>query len=236
MERITSITNKVYKELLEISKGKVKEKILIEGNDLIEEALKMGKLIKVIVYDLDALDKLNLSKLEYIHLSKELFNILSGFSTPSKIIGIASLQLTNDNLGSKVLYLDNLQDPGNVGTLIRTALCFNYDAVVLSKDCVSMFSRKVIQASKGAIFKIKLAVKDLFELQDKYSLYSTTLDGEDEKNIDSLSNPFVLVLGNEGHGVRKEYQEISKKLKIEINSLDSLNVAVAGAIFMYRFN
>lgn len=234
---ITNSKNSTYKELLEISKGKVNNLLLCEGEDLLFEANKKGLLKKIIYFSKEE-EILNLYKdIEQIHLSKELYKTLSNYSSLPRAIGVAMLNLEKEDFGNKVLYLDNLQDPGNVGTLIRSALAFSYDSVILSKDSVSLFSKKVIQGSKGAIFNIKLGIEDLTKFKDtNYTIYSTTLDGEDEKNFTTLDKPFILVLGNEGHGVRKEYKDISKKLKIQINNIDSLNVAIAGSIFMYRFN
>lgn len=233
---ITTKTNNFYKELVKISKGKIKNKLLAEGEDLIEESYKNNSLEMIIISKKDSKLIEKYKGVEFILLSEELFKTLSSYMSLPEGIGVCKLNLVDKNFGNKVLYLDNLQDAGNVGTLIRSALSFGYSSVILSPDCVSIFSRKVIQASKGAIFSIKIGVKDLLELKDDYHIYTTTLDGEDERKFDKLDDPFILVLGNEGHGVRKEYQDISTKLKIEMNGIDSLNVAIAGSIFMYRFH
>ena len=233
---ITTKTNNFYKELVKISKGKIKNKLLAEGEDLIEESYKNNSLEMIIISKKDSKLIEKYKGVEFILLSEELFKTLSSYMSLPEGIGVCKLNLVDKNFGNKVLYLDNLQDAGNVGTLIRSALSFGYSSVILSPDCVSIFSRKVIQASKGAVFSIKIGVKDLLELKDDYHIYTTTLDGEDERKFDKLDDPFILVLGNEGHGVRKEYQDISTKLKIEMNGIDSLNVAIAGSIFMYRFH
>lgn len=233
---ITTKTNNFYKELVKISKGKIKNKLLAEGEDLIEESYKNNSLEMIIISKKDSKLIEKYKEVEFILLSEELFKTLSSYMSLPEGIGVCKLNLLDKDFGNKVLYLDNLQDAGNVGTLIRSALSFGYSSVILSPDCVSIFSRKVIQASKGAVFSIKIGVKDLLELKDAYHIYTTTLDGEDERKFDKLDDPFILVLGNEGHGVRKEYQDISTKLKIEMNGIDSLNVAIAGSIFMYRFH
>ncbi len=233
---ITTKTNNFYKELVKISKGKIKNKLLAEGEDLIEESYKNNSLEMIIISKKDSKLIEKYKEAKFILLSEELFKTLSSYMSLPEGIGVCKLTLIDKNFGNKVLYLDNLQDAGNVGTLIRSALSFGYSSVILSPDCVSIFSRKVIQASKGAVFSIKIGVKDLLELKYDYHIYTTTLDGEDERKFDKLDDPFILVLGNEGHGVRKEYQDISTKLKIEMNGIDSLNVAIAGSIFMYRFH
>lgn len=234
LNMISTSSNKTFKYLLEISKGKIANMILCEGEDLLSESYQSNNLLKIIFYEENEIvDKYK--DVEKIKLSKQLYRELSNYQSLPKVMGISKLNLSSDNFGNKVVYLDNLQDGGNVGTIIRSALAFDFDSVVLSSDCISIFSKKVIQASKGAIFKMKLGIQPLENFVDKYNIYSTTLDGEDEKNFEKLKKPFVLVLGNEGHGIRKSYQDISKKIKIDIKNIDSLNVAIAGSIFMYRF-
>ena len=142
---------------------------------------------------------------------------------------------------SKVLVLDNLQDPGNVGTLLRSALAFNYNQVFISDASVDLYNDKVIRASQGAIFKINIKRDSLeniyhFLKDERFKIYVTALNNnsvylEEVKQ----SKKMALVLGNEGNGV----SEISKKnadeiVKIHMSSkIDSLNVSVAGSIAMY---
>lgn len=231
---ISKSSNKTYKYLFDISKGKIPNMILCEGEDLVNESFISNNLLKIIFYEENDVVR-SFKNVEKIKLSKQLYRELSNYQSLPSVIGISRLNLSKDNFGNKVIYLDNLQDGGNVGTIIRSALAFNFDSVVLSSDCISIFSKKVIQSSKGAIFKIKLGIQPLENFVKSYNIYSTTLDGEDEKNYKNLEKPFILVLGNEGHGIRQAYKDLSKKIKIDIKNIDSLNVAIAGSIFMYRF-
>ena len=134
----------------------------------------------------------------------------------------------------KIVYLDQINDPGNLGTILRTAVAFNYDAVVLSKGSVDLYNEKVIAASKGAIFLVDAFVGDISDYQDKQIIVSTLDENAVPLNECQKPNDFVLVLGNESHGVSEPIIKIANQLvKIEMNDvIDSLNVAIAGAILM----
>ena len=93
-----------------------------------------------------------------------------------------------------------------------------------------------MQANKCAIFGINIGREDLtYFSKNKYNIYLTSLDGIDEKELNELKKPFVIVFSNEGKGVSKEYLSHGKKIRIEMNNMDSLNVVSAAAILLYRF-
>jgi len=230
---IESEDNKTYKDLLKLKKGDLKEGLfLIEGEDLVDEAMKEDRL-EALILPLDK--KAPWTDYQIYGLKENLYRSLSSYQSLPVCMGICRMKM-NSEVGRRVIYLDSVQDPGNCGTIIRTALSFGYSGVVLSPDCVSIYNGKVIQSTKGAIFHLPICKADLKEYAKKgYNIYVTCLDGKDERSFSSLKEPFVLVFGNEGHGVRKEYQELGTKLRIEMSGIDSLNVAVASGIFMYRF-
>ncbi len=232
---IESRDNKTFKELLNLKKGDKKQSsFLVEGKDLVEEAMKENLLEALIVVDGTSCPKMDVP---IYGLKQGLYRELSSYQSLPEMMGVCKkLNYSLDSLGDKVIYLDRIQDPGNAGTMIRTALSFSYSSLVLSKDSVSLYNSKVIQSTKGALFHLPVLREDLLTLKEKgYNIYLTTLDGVDEREIDHLTKPFVLVFGNEGQGVSKENLSLGKKLKIEMNGIDSLNVAVAAGIFMYRF-
>lgn len=230
---IESKDNKVFKELLKIKKGDPKGGyFLVEGQDLVDEA-KKANMLRTLIMPLDK--KAPILDMPIIGLKESLYRELSSYQSLPHCMGVCHF-VESDKVGDNVIYLDGIQDPGNAGTIIRTALSFKYSGVVFSKDSVSLYNSKVIQSTKGALFHLPIYRDDLTTFSKKgYNIYVTTLDGEDERKIDHLKEPFVLVFGNEGHGVRKEYQELGNKIKIEMSGIDSLNVAVASGIFMYRF-
>jgi TrmH family RNA methyltransferase len=230
---IESSSNPTFKVLLSYKKGEPKEGyFLVEGQDLVDEAKKEGLLVALIV-------PLNthcpMVDYQIYGLKDNLYKELSSYQSLPVCMGLCRKKL-NQDVGKRIIYLDRIQDPGNAGTMVRTALSFGYTGVVFSPDSVSLYNSKTIQATKGALFHLPIYRADLNDYALKgYHIYLTTLDGEDESQLDKLPEPFVLVFGNEGQGVRKEYQNLGKKLKIEMSGIDSLNVAVASGIFMYRF-
>ena len=134
----------------------------------------------------------------------------------------------------KVVYLDKVNDPGNIGTIIRTALAFDYDAVILSEGCCDCYNEKVVSATKGALFSLPILHGDLAEFkQGKKVIVSAlsdkAIDLKDLKRPDS----FILVVGNEANGVSQEILKQADIIaKISIQNIDSLNVGVAAGIFM----
>lgn len=229
---ITSSSNQLIKDLVKLKSSK--DKFLIEGKDLLDLAYLNNLLDMVITTE----DNDEFEGVDKIIVPSFILEKLSNNKSVQPYIGVAHLNYSSINLGDKLVYLDGVQDPGNVGTIIRTALAFSYDGVVLSKDSASITNSKVIQSTKGALFSIPL-VNDLSlqELKDKgYVVVVTALEGA----INYLKTPkfdkFVLVLGNEGQGVKKENIEIADTVvKIEMGNIDSLNVAVAGGILLNHF-
>ena len=134
------------------------------------------------------------------------------------------------------LVLDNIEDPGNMGTLIRTALAFSYDLVIASKNSVSIYNSKTINASKGAIFMIDAIHDDIDKYLPNHKLIVSTLqkDSISLEEVD-INDNFILVVGSESHGVSREIiKKADVKVKIDIDNIDSLNAAVAGAILMNK--
>lgn len=169
-------------------------------------------------------------------VSEDVLKKISSNVNPEGVVFIAKMREYNNEKYNKILYLDGVNDPGNVGTLIRTALAFNYDAVFVSEDSCSIYNEKVINATKGAIFALPVFEKDIKNIIDGHQTIVSTLDNDsvDLNNID-VPDRFILVLGNESHGVRKEVAALAdKKVKINIQNIDSLNVAIAGGILMNR--
>lgn len=232
---IQSEENKTFKELLKLKKGDSKQGLfLAEGRDLLDEARK-GGCVKTILIPEGG--KNPYPEMDTLILKQGRYRSLANYqSLPERITLCQKSFSPLSSLGDRIIYLDKVQDPGNLGTIIRSALSFSYTGVALSFDCVSLYNNKAIQSSKGALFKRPVAQAELSEL-DKlgYHIYLTTLDGKDEKDFPSLPTPVCLVFGNEGQGVSKKNLSLGTKLKINRSNIDSLNVAVAAGIFRYRF-
>lgn len=144
--------------------------------------------------------------------------------------------------GERVLYLDFIQDPGNLGTLLRTALSFGFKDVVLSKESCSPYNPKAILASQGALFSLNViaskeaATADILSLQKEgYFILGTSLkEAVDFREFKVPARPLVLVLGNEGQGIEPAVLSLcDQAVKIPMAGINSLNVGVAGGILMF---
>ncbi|MEG0686329.1 MAG: RNA methyltransferase [Erysipelotrichales bacterium] len=238
---ISSTSNKMikdYKKLLLKKHRQKEEQFLIEGWHLIEEANKVGALKKIITTK-----EYSLSGVESILVSEEVIKTLSNFKTPPQVIGVCSFIDNKINYSDNYLILDEVQDPGNVGTIIRNALAFNFKNIVLSTGCADIYNDKVIQASQGAIFKVNILRDDVAqkikELQEKdYIVIASSLSNAKPLSKDVvIDSKKAIILGNEGSGIREEILElVDLTYYININNIDSLNVASASSILLYQFS
>lgn len=232
--KISSKDNPLVKYLVRLYENKKERdesnKFIVEGYNLVSEAKKQGLLDKV--FSIKEEDDYK----DAIIVTQDIIKKITNTVTPEGIIAICNKK-KDLNLGNKVLYLDSLQDPGNIGTLLRSAVAFNFDTVILD-ECVDLYNPKVIRASQGAIFYLNILSNSLSELKSLgYKIIGTEMFGTALNNYKSNDSKLVLILGNEGHGVRSEYLEFSDiNLTIPMNSIESLNVGVAGSIIMYELN
>ena len=143
--------------------------------------------------------------------------------------------------GNKILLLDRLQDPGNLGTIIRSAVAFNFDTIILSNDTVDLYNSKVLRSTQGMLFNINILRQDLTNVinelkNNNYTIYGTKVDnGNDVKEINKI-NKFALIIGNEGTGISDNIlKQCDKYLYIKMNNnCESLNAGVAASILMYE--
>ncbi len=232
---ITSINNERINEVSKLNNKKYrKEKrlFIVEGEHLVEEAYKHGLLNEV--YSLSETSYEN----SYV-VSESVMRKLSNLDSIPSIIGVCKMKV-EEELGNRLLILDNIQDPGNLGTIIRSAVAFNVDTIVLSNDTVDLYNSKVIRATEGMIFNINIVTKDLFSfipsIKDKYKIYGTNVEnGTLLKNVKKVEK-YAIIMGNEGNGVKRELQDMcDENIYIEMNSLcESLNVGVATSIILYE--
>ena len=238
MKEITSSSNSFIKELMKLIQPRIarsENKFIIEGTDLLDLAYENHLLNTVLTCDGNLA---SIYEVETILVPKFILEKLSSNKSTPDIIGVASYPKEKDSYGDRLVYLDGVQDPGNVGTIIRTALAFCYDGVVLSSDSASIYNEKTIQSSKGAVFSIPLFInKDLKEFKDKnYDILVTALRNSIPYEEVNPKDKFVIVLGNEGQGVKQVNQDIATKIiKISMANIDSLNVSIAGGILMNHY-
>ena len=237
MKTITSKDNQKVKLAYSLKLKKNREKtnlFLCEGRKNLDMAIS-AKCVKIIFSKNDLFLDENLG-LEIYKVNDEIIDKLSSEKSPEGIVFICEkLNYKKESkFYSKIVYLDDVSDPGNLGTIIRTALAFKYDAVVLSKNSVDIYNEKTISASKGSIFFLPVFYGDLEEYKDKKIYVSSLNDNAKDLNNIQKSTNFVLVLGNESHGVSEKSLSLANYIvKIDISDqIDSLNVAVAAGILM----
>ena len=235
---ITSLDNKTVKELTKLHQKKYRDdKFLLLDENLIKCAYENGYL-QTLVYCGDlpfAFDNV-------IEVSKDVLNKISK-NENLNYIGVGKQIIENDNYGDRIIILDHLQDPLNIGRIMEAAYLFGFDSVILSEESADIYNEKCLANSRGAIFKLNVTHKNLNEevinLQNKgYKVYATGLRNE-TKELHEIapSEKMAIILGNEGSGVDSHLMDIADEiLKIDMVNIDSLNVGMAGSIIMYYFS
>ena len=239
---IINISSKQNTKIKEIGKlisdnsyRKERKEFVIEGFHLLEMALE-DKLVKAI-FSLEPIKNIDEKITNYI-VSEDILKKISTQKNPQGVVAICSMRKEKEISHNNVLYLDEVSDPGNLGTLLRTALAFSFKDVILSKGSVSLYNEKTISSSQGAIFRLNIISGDeqnLIDLKEKgYKILATEIKGSVElKNI-KKSDKQVLILGNEAHGVNEKILNLAdERIRIDINEIESLNVAICGAIMMH---
>lgn len=253
MQQISSVNNKTIKDLAKLNKKKYREDTgmyIIEGFHLIEEALQAGRKFQYLLGTDEALNKVeeygvDLSSKSVILINKAITRHLSSTKNSQEIFMVLKIDQPKEfpfNYGKWVL-LDNLADPGNVGTIIRTADAAGFDGVVLSPESVDLYNPKTQRAMQGSQFHIELIKQDLTSVittLKSYDIpvYARMLDKSAKELPDFEKVPQLgLVIGNEAHGVSDFIAKLSdEKLYITIKGqAESLNAAVAAGIMIYHF-
>lgn len=234
--KITSLNNPkvVFWAKLKMKKYRdIEHLFIVESEHLVTEALKKGIVKEIITTE----------EKEYevptYNVSTEIMKRISTLITPSKIMAVCEYLMPDDIKGN-ILLLDHIQDPGNLGTIIRSAVAFNFSTIIVSEDTVDFYNDKVIRSSEGMIFNINLVKDDLLSiipvLKEKgYKIYGT--DVKKGKNIKTIDNKeCAIIIGSEGKGMSIEVKELCDDF-IYINmskTCESLNAAVASSIIMYE--
>lgn len=236
---ISSINNEYIKEISKLNEKKYRDKsnkYLIEGLHLVTEALKYDIIDTIIIRE----DFSYETNIKHIIVSNEVMKKLSDNPSIPKIMAVVNKKESTIK-GNKILLLDRLQDPGNLGTIIRSAVAFNFDTIILSNDTVDLYNSKVLRSTQGMLFNINILRQDLTNVinelkNNNYTIYGTKVDnGNDVKEINN-TNKFALIIGNEGTGISDNIlKQCDKYLYIKMNNnCESLNAGVAASILMYE--
>lgn len=229
---VTSLTNEKMKEYAKLNQNKYREEkglFIVEGPHLVEEARNLNLLLEVITTD---------PKVVGTIVSEAVMKKLCNTVHPVKVIGICKM-IKKDKLCSKVLVLDTISDPTNLGTLLRSAVAFGFETIFLSNGSVDCYNDKVIRGSQGAIFKVNIIKGDLLDflskLQKTHQILGTNVRvGKDVCDVEIKPNT-AIILGNEARGMNPLAEKyVDTNLYIKMSNTESLNLSVAGSILMYE--
>ncbi|MGN1388229.1 MAG: TrmH family RNA methyltransferase [Bulleidia sp.] len=240
MEKIESLQNAKVREWTALHEKKERDRtgrFLAEGEHLIEEAVSAG-IAELVISDLEDIP---FHGIRQVLVAPKVMKKLSANVSGAHLIAVCRKPSSEIASLHRLLLLDGIQDPGNLGTLIRTAVSFSFDGVCCSEDTCDFYNEKTIRSTQGALFHIPLIRTDLKELisrlrEQGVKVIATALDASIPFASLEESEKMAFVLGNEGQGVTAEIQKAAdERIRIEMNGFESLNVAVAGGIVMYRF-
>ena len=234
------LTKNQIKLIRSLSSKKNRQKhglFIVEGEKLVDEVLNSN-------WEIDAIYATNEWKGENANIiSKNELGRISFQKSPNKVLAIVKIKSNDCKIsGDTVLALDGINDPGNLGTIIRLADWFGIEHILCSIDCVDYLNPKVVQSSMGSFSRVSLHYTDLvdaFEKNNTYSLFLTTLDGGAVEKLKNTDNKRIIVFGSEANGIRENILKLNAE-KITIpkskgSKAESLNVANVSAIVLSWF-
>ena len=257
MNIITSKDNEAIKNIRKLKEKKYRDQTntyLVEGIKLIEEAIEEKAKIKQIVVCEDCLKEdgcleqkilYQVAKFDCIYVSSKIFSLLTDVVNPQGMLAIIEKESGEDEIKYTediIIVLDGIQDPGNLGTILRTVDSAGLSQIVLSKTSVDAFNPKVVRSTMGAIFRVKIIeAKNLVETlknmkKHKYKIVATSLLGTE--NIYEMDyDKKVIIIGNESKGVSEEILKIADaKTKIPmLGKTESLNAGIATGVILYEY-
>lgn len=255
MQVISSKDNEIIKNIRKLKDKKYRDLeniYIVEGIKLVKEAIAENANIKQIVIcenftDNKEINKETLyeiAKYNLIYVTEKVFNIITDVQTPQGIIAVVEKNKTNkiDYSQDIIIALDGVQDPGNLGTILRTVDSSALNQIILSKNSADPYNPKVVRSTMGGIFRVNIIeVEDLKttlkEIQkNKFKIMVTSLE-TNNSIYDVDYNKKVIVIGNEANGVSKEVQNMAdEKVKIPmLGKTESLNASVATGIMIYEY-
>lgn len=240
---ITSLENERVKKYNKLKERKYREKqqeFLVEGMHLVLEAYKKGQIIELILEK----DEVLPLDLPTVYVTNEIIHRITSLETPTNIMALCKFP-EEKPFGNRILILDGIQDPGNLGTIIRSAAAFHIDTIVLGENTVDLYNPKTIRSTQGMLFHVNVIKRELSSFLDELKeqdipIYGTRVEyGEDVRSLHTNDkNKFALIMGNEGAGVSPEILEkCDKYLYIKMDdAVESLNVSIATSIILYELD
>ena len=256
MQVISSKENELIKHIKKLKDKKERDlsnEYLIEGVKLIKEAIQeKAKIKQIIVCDecekLEAIPQeltYEIAKYDCIYVTKKIYNYITEVKTPQGILAIIEKQSNENDIDYNqdiIIALDGIQDPGNLGTILRTVDSVGLTQILVSKDTADCYNPKVVRSTMGAIFRVKVIECENLEdtlkeiKKHKFSIITTSLQTQNSI-YDIKYKKDVIVIGNEANGVSENIQKLAdKKLKIPmLGKTESLNASVATGIILYEY-
>lgn len=245
---ITSKTNELIKHVKSLHQKKFRDEYkeyFVEGVKLINEAISENKeIIKILICDELLREEFSIPSEDSVeYVAKNVFEYVSDTQSPQGILAVIKMDEFNGEVCENTVFaLDDLQDPGNLGTILRSLDSAGINTLLLSKDTVDLYNPKVIRSTMGAIFRVK--VLDNLDLKEEllklkkagYKVVITSLDTNEMHYNLNFSDRLVIVIGNEAKGVKKEIQDLAD-IKVKIPMLgrtESLNASVAASVIAYE--
>lgn len=235
---ISSLDNKKVKELTKLHQKKYRDdSFLLLDEKLIELAYKK-KYLKTLVYT----DDLPFVFDDVLEVSQDVLNKIAKKDN-LKYIGVSRLIEENRNYGNRIIILDHLQDPLNIGRIMEACQLFGFDSIIMSENCADIYNEKCLDNCKGGIFNLNISTDKLEDIipvlqKDGYLVCATGLRNNTKWLHDlKPQDKMAFIMGNEGSGVRENIMDLSDEtIKIDMCNIDSLNVGMAASIVMYNFS
>jgi TrmH family RNA methyltransferase len=241
---ITSLQNDYIKQLkaLALQKGDLADEFfLVEGKHSVLEAFEAGYLVEVIVINPDLSFPDSLTQ---ILVPPYILDAISTQKSPQGMIGLCKKNPPGQlQFNATTFYLDKINDPGNLGTIFRTALALGFKQFILAKGSVNPYHPKVIASTQGAIFKLAIFIDDTDSLLNQFKsrhipILGTTLH-EKASSVETFQfkQPSIILFGNESHGIQKHHLALCDHyVMIPITNIESLNVAIAFGIIAFTIS
>ena len=235
---ITSLTNDKIKNLVKLQTKKYREeeqKFIVEGDHLVSEAYKANNLIEI--YALENI-LIKYDDIPVTYVTEEVMKKISEQSSSTNIIGVCKYIDNKIDENKNIVLLDSIQDPGNLGTIIRSAVAFNFD-IVIGDNSVDIYNSKTIRSTEGMIFNVNFIKSNLIDFINEHKDYKYLIadmnNGTDIKSYNK-NNKVAIIMGNEGNGISDNIRDLDiDYIYIKQSSkCESLNVGVATSILMHE--
>lgn len=256
MNIITSKDNEVIKSIRKLKEKKYRDinnEYIVEGLKMLKEAIIENAKIKLIVVCEECLQdgyidnrlKYEIAKYDCISVSKKIFTLLTDVQNPQGLLAVIEKNNREENIDYKqdiIVALDGIQDPGNLGTILRTIDSVGLNQVIVSKETADAYNPKVVRSTMGAIFRVNIIecenLLDTLKVAKKHHFKTIATSLENSTSIyEADLNKKIIVIGNEANGVSKEILDYAdEKIKIPmIGKTESLNASVATGIVLYEY-